>query len=229
MRIRIYLVTVPALVLATASFAGGDSAPNPYSDAPARVNELLQESLESIGPDYKGIHQYFNDEVGNVALILLLLLCVCGMFLDRATPHVEQLPVEALKRLPANVTILLVYGLLFLLVATVAAVRYRDWLAALLSQGNMLFLASLFLAMAGGMFTSVIAKNYREKRAFSEVTAFQLLFPLVFSPMVFFAIYLTSGKINLGQDPTFGLCTAFIYGYFWERVVVALDPTKGKG
>ena len=159
----------------------------------------------------------------------MFLLLVGGMFLDWAIPVARKFPLEALKKLPATVVILLVFGVLVLLVATLAAVQYWAWLHSLWSRANVLFSVSLLLAIVGGVFTSVIAKNYKQKRPFSKVTAFQLLFPLVFVPMVIFAIFVTGEKIGIGQNPFFGLCAAFTYGYFWERVVEALDPTKEKG
>ena len=74
----------------------------------------------------------------------------------------------------------------------------------------------LFLAMAGGMFVQVLTSNYRTGKGLFDVAASQLIYPLLFSIIIFYPIWAiaTSGTNNF-----FAIYAAFMNGFFWETVV----------
>jgi hypothetical protein len=73
--------------------------------------------------------------------------------------------------------------------------------------------------MAAGMFVQVLTTNYRHERPLLEVTPAQLVFPLLFSPIVFYPIWLVGGDRGPGAFPFYA---AFLNGYFWQSVVSAV-------
>lgn len=111
----------------------------------------------------------------------------------------------------------------FCLVATLFAViviaRYWPHIIAL---GDTIALGfGLLLTMTGGMFVRVLSSNYRTGRELLDVTASQLLFPLLFALVVFYPIW------SLAETTATNLFTfyaAFLNGYFWESVVTASSP-----
>jgi len=79
----------------------------------------------------------------------------------------------------------------------------------------------LLLTMVGGMFVQVLTANYKSGSPLFQVTASQLAFPLLFSPIVFYPVWAltTSGSQHL-----FSFYAAFLDGYFWESVVSSAKP-----
>jgi hypothetical protein len=74
----------------------------------------------------------------------------------------------------------------------------------------------LFIAMVFGMFVQVIASNYRAGKPLFHVSAAQLIFPILFSLIVFYAVWVTASTAPPGL---FSFYAAFLNGYFWESVV----------
>jgi hypothetical protein len=61
---------------------------SPRSETERHANEIMRESLNSIGPDYHGVHQYFNDfnlDAAGVLFLLCLAFIACGFGRRAAT------------------------------------------------------------------------------------------------------------------------------------------------
>jgi hypothetical protein len=78
------------------------------------------------------------------------------------------------------------------------------------------FFIWLFLLMAAGMFIQVITSNYRNGKALFEVSASQLIFPLLFSIIIFYPIWSLAAS---AAHNAFSFYAAFLNGFFWETVV----------
>jgi hypothetical protein len=88
---------------------------------------------------------------------------------------------------------------------------------------DVIFVVGLCLAMIGGMFVQVLAANRRAKRPLLSVSRDDLLFPLLFSVIVFYPIWtITAG----GPKGFLAIHAAFLNGYFWESVVSAAKRKK---
>jgi hypothetical protein len=77
-------------------------------------------------------------------------------------------------------------------------------------------IAGLFIAMVVGMVVRVVSAAYDGKGSFKRITPAQLLYPMLFSPIVFFPAW---GLMTGGDVDVFAFYTAFLNGYFWESVV----------
>jgi hypothetical protein len=78
--------------------------------------------------------------------------------------------------------------------------------------------------MIAGMFVQVLASNYREGNPLFAIEFGRLMFPLLFSLVVFYPIWsLAAGA----PQNLFVFHAAFLNGYFWESVVsAARAPTS---
>jgi hypothetical protein len=74
----------------------------------------------------------------------------------------------------------------------------------------------LAIAMIAGMFVHVLAKNYLSGKPLFEVDRDRLLFPLLFSFVVFYPIW---GVAASAPRNVFVFYAAFLNGYFWENIV----------
>ena len=102
---------------------------------------------------------------------------------------------------------------------------YRFWDEIVKLEVSIYFAFGLFLMMVAGMFVNVIKSNYGNGKPLFEVTAAQLIFPVLFAPMVFYPIWIVATS---GKDLIFPLYAAFLNGYFWESVVSSVKgPPKG--
>ncbi len=72
--------------------------------------------------------------------------------------------------------------------------------------------------MIAGMFVQGLAANYRAGRKLWDVTASQLVFPLLFALIVFYPIWALTAS---SSRSLFSFYAAFLNGYFWESVVTA--------
>jgi hypothetical protein len=66
-------------------------------------------------------------------------------------------------------------------------IHYRDVIAH--NQDSFYFWVWLFIFMVAGMFVQVIASNHRAGRALLDISASQLVFPVLFSVVVFYPIW----------------------------------------
>jgi hypothetical protein len=222
---RRLLLALAALSWPAAVFAEDGPIPNPYLDdnkARNDINDMLSNSLGKIGPDYHGQHRYFNDDLGNVGLVLMLLLCVAGPFLEAAIPFVARWGVVLRKKVSAEKLILLLYAAAFLVTLGLFLTRY--WPTITTMRIDPLFAAAVVLATVGGMFAQVMNRNRAERRPLLQVTAGQLLRPLVFLPVVLLICTMS----GLKESPLFALFTAFQAGYCWESVVATLKLPESK-
>jgi hypothetical protein len=79
----------------------------------------------------------------------------------------------------------------------------------------------LLIMMVAGMMVRVLTTNYQEKRPLFSVTASQLIYPMLFSPIVFFPIWSLSSGDHGGIFP---FQAAFLNGYFWESAIASARP-----
>lgn len=98
-------------------------------------------------------------------------------------------------------------------------VVWRYWPEIVKREQDFIWSFGLYLFMALGMFVQVISYNHQKGRALLNVTATQLLFPLLFSPIVFFPIL---GLSSDGEIKAFTWYSAFLNGYFWETIVTSV-------
>ena len=108
-------------------------------------------------------------------------------------------------------------GIVVVLGAVTVAVNFEVFTA---NPARTLFYAWLLLAMVGGMFVQVVVANHRGGRQLFAVTREQLLFPLLFSVIVFYPIWSVAGSAG---DGYFAIYAAFLNGYFWETVVAGVQ------
>jgi hypothetical protein len=97
------------------------------------------------------------------------------------------------------------------------------WDAVARNKDLIVFGIGLFIVMVIGMFVQVLIASYAERRAFS-VTATQLIFPVLLSPIVFYVIWTTAASAPKGA---FVIYCAFLNGYFWESTVSKVKPQGG--
>lgn len=119
-----------------------------------------------------------------------------------------------LKVLVAFAAVVFVYGV-------VTLVQY--WSFVEQNRDQFFYAFGLFLTMIFGMFVQVLAANYRSGQPLFDVTSSQLLFPLLFSLVVYYPIWAITASASHGLFP---FHAAFLNGYFWESVVsAASSPT----
>jgi hypothetical protein len=118
--------------------------------------------------------------------------------------------------LRASKRVLAGFAVVAVLFASVVVWRYWEHVVGL---GDTLFLAvGLLLMMVAGMFVQVLSSNYTEDRSLLQISTWQLLYPLLFSPIVFYPIWLIG---NEQGAEAFSFYAAFLNGYFWQSVVKA--------
>ncbi len=135
------------------------------------------------------------------------------------TVFASVISIQAGRSIPRPRSALDVFVLIVVTFGLVSIVYYWD---SIKSQGEDLFFAVwLAITMIAGMFVAVLAKNYRSGRPLFDVPRDELLFPLLFSFVVFYPIWTlaASSPRNL-----FVFYAAFLNGYFWENVVTNLKP-----
>lgn len=103
----------------------------------------------------------------------------------------------------------------------ITLIRYWDFIR--INQDSFYFVVWLFIFMVAGMFVQVIASNYRDGKRLFGVTASQLIFPVLFSIVVFYPIWAIASSAT---HSFFSIHAAFLNGYFWESVVAAATPPK---
>lgn len=83
-------------------------------------------------------------------------------------------------------------------------------------QESIFFGVGLFLFMTFGMFVQVLRSNYQNQKKILDISATQLLYPLLFSVIVFYPIWVLGSSAS---DSAFAIYAAFLNGFFWETVV----------
>ena len=111
---------------------------------------------------------------------------------------------------------LIIFALVAIAFGIFTIIYYRGRIIA--EADDVIFVVGLCLAMIGGMFVQVLAANRRAGRPLLSVSRDDLLFPLLFSIIVFYPIWtITAG----GPKGFLAIHAAFLNGYFWESVVSA--------
>lgn len=123
---------------------------------------------------------------------------------------------------PSDAAKYLLYGFAVIaaLFGAYAFYIYRDRIFR--NQEDVLYFGGLILAMIAGMFVQVLYTAYREHRKFN-VTATQLILPLLFSIVVF---YPTWAIASTAERSFFVIHAAFLNGFFWESLVTAAKPPQ---
>lgn len=141
-----------------------------------------------------------------------------------AAAGVGRTPPSSVGRAASTPSRKVLIGFAVVFLAFGAAALWRYW-AQVVALGDSLFLAvGLLLTMAGGMFVQVLTSNYTHQKPLLEVTSSQLLYPLLFSPIVFYPIWLIG---NEQGAQAFSFYAAFLNGYFWQSVVAAAKRPEG--
>lgn len=153
--------------------------------------------------------------------IATALLILAGVFLSFAR-RVGTVAISAAPR-PAGVNYLRAFALFILIFAGVTVAFYWEQLR---SRGeDILFFGWLLLAMVAGMFAQVMAENYRSRKRLFDIPRDRLLYPLLFSVIVFYPVWALASS----SEPNFFVVqAAFLNGYFWESIVSAARPSSGK-
>ncbi len=124
---------------------------------------------------------------------------------------------------PKGTRVLVIYGVIVGIAAIVTSVHYWETLRSLHAD-DFFFFGWLFLTMTFGMIVSVLLTKIREGRPLTEVTVVQLLVPMFFSLVVFYPIWAIASS---SPRNFFAFYTAFLNGYFWDKIVASLKPPPG--
>lgn len=162
-----------------------------------------------------------------VPLLLSIIGSMLGLVSKRvavrdAVAHAERVtrsvdPSQPPKPpMPAGQKVLVGFAVIVAVFGLLMIVRYWSFLKQ--NQDVVFFAVGLFLTMIGGMFVQVVVANYKAGHPLFDVTASQLIFPLLFSIIVFYPIW----AIGTGSEKSFfAFYAAFLNGYFWETVVAS--------
>lgn len=116
-------------------------------------------------------------------------------------------------------TMLASYAVVLVIFGTIATIHYWDLIK---QREDLAFtMGGLLLSMIAGMFVQVITSNYKASSPLFHVTSSQLMYPLLFSPIVFYPVWALSTG---GSQHLFAFYAAFLDGYFWESVVSSAKP-----
>ena len=118
------------------------------------------------------------------------------------------------KVLKAFVIIALVYLLLTV---------FLNWENIVITKNTILLYVGLFLMMCGGMFVSVIRKNYKDDKELFDVKDSDLIYPLLFSVFVFYPLLI---MVDTDQNSKLLFYTAFLNGYFWKTIVTEAEEDR---
>jgi hypothetical protein len=127
-----------------------------------------------------------------------------------------QLSPPRRARLPAGITVLLSFALIIIIFGGFSLYYYWSLIAA--NGETLIFALWLFFAMVAGMFVQVLAANFRAGRPLFDISASQLVFPLLFALIVYYPIWALAASSPRNLFPFYA---AFLNGYFWESVVSA--------
>ena len=161
--------------------------------------------------------------------IIAIILCIAGATLGMIQ-HAASLKLEnkfAVQSLAPNkqatfmalrtksaMRLLSGFLLIVFIFGVITLYLYRDQMIAL--KDDLLFGAWLFLAMVGGMFIQVISSNYQNGKDLFEVTLSQLIYPLLFSIIVYYPVWVIAASAT---SSFFAIYAAFLNGFFWRTVV----------
>jgi hypothetical protein len=119
-------------------------------------------------------------------------------------------------RIPAGIGVLLTFAGIIIIFGGFSVYHYWPLISS--NSETLMFALWLFFAMVAGMFVQVLAANYRGGRPLFDVSASQLVFPLLFALIVYYPIWALAAS---SPHNLFSFYAAFLNGYFWESVVSA--------
>lgn len=162
-----------------------------------------------------------------IAALITLLGAIVLPLIDRTNAHrtrvlTEQPRIQASQstkvawrvRSPSANWILYGFAIVVLLFGIGTVIWY--WKDIRQNIDTVFFCGWLFLTMTAGMFVQVITSNYTANRSLFSVTLSQLIYPLLFSVVVYYPIWVTATASPRGL---FSFYAAFLNGYFWQNVV----------
>jgi len=148
-------------------------------------------------------------------IVALLTLIGAGLSFVGRRPSTEMGAAPAKQGAPY----LIGFAVVVVLFGAFNLFHYRHDLMA--RTDDVLFYVWLVLAMIAGMFVQVVAANHRARRALFSVSRDRLVFPLLFSIVVFYPIWALAAS---SPHSFFAVHAAFLNGYFWESIVSAAKP-----
>lgn len=170
----------------------------------------------------------------NITLISLLLTIIGSLLAvvtkligrarrenEKAEDDLQLAGPETLSTSSHAYKVLITFAAIVVIFGTITLVQYWDIVRQ--HQASLYFAFWLFLTMIAGMFVQVIASNYRLGKDLLDVSASQLIFPVLFSIIVFYPIWAVAASATHGF---FSIHAAFLNGYFWESVVTSTRPPE---
>lgn len=160
----------------------------------------------------------FENIVTAVAALSTLLasIAILGRSRDKGKIETEYILVRKWRELQPGAQLLLVFGLVTLAFGVISVIKYWDDIRQY--EFSIYLGVWLFLAMVAGMFVRVLATNHESGAPIFDVNASDLVYPLLFSLVVFYPIWALAAD---GRGGLFPIHAAFLNGYFWESVVAA--------
>jgi hypothetical protein len=113
------------------------------------------------------------------------------------------------------------FAFVVILIGIISTITW--WKEIIQNRNNILISSWLFLAMVLGMLVEVVTENRKSGKPLLNVTLSQILYPLLFSIVVFYPIWLSSINSN---NRFFGIYTAFLNGYYWKNTVASSKPRR---
>jgi len=124
---------------------------------------------------------------------------------------------------PRGAPVLITFAIIVLVYGALVGWQYWESVKAL--KAEIILAVGLFLMMVGGMLVRVCSQNYQKGRPLFDVSKSELIYPMLFSPIVFFSIW----AIEKSPKPSvFWFYSAFLNGYFWESIVSAAKPIQSE-
>lgn len=120
----------------------------------------------------------------------------------------------------------ILFGFLILVLVLGVLTFVLYWKIIISNVEALLYFSWLFLTMIAGMFVQVISSNYRNGNELFDVTASQLIFPILFSLIVFYPIWSMGAS---SPQNLFSFYAAFLNGFFWETVVSSTKVSTASG
>lgn len=157
-----------------------------------------------------------------ILTIMGALIAGFATFMFRAGTTPPPTPDHPRRTISASQLVLTTFAVIVVLFGGVTLVRYFPIISQDLDSWY--FAIWLFLTMVFGMFVQVVTANYRSGKPMLEISTSQLVFPLLFSILVFYPIW---AMATSGTRSFFAIHAAFLNGFFWESIVsTAKSPSS---
>jgi hypothetical protein len=149
--------------------------------------------------------------------LMFIFVALCVIFFNK------RRVVAVAHRLDASGQLLLGFACIVFFFGGSAAIHY--WQRLYLTADKFYLALGLFFTMVAGMFVQVITSNYKAgATSLLSVTTAQLVYPVLFSPIVYYAIWaVASVSASAGL---FSFYAAFLNGYFWQSVVTSAQKAS---